>query len=64
MMGPLALDVGRLTWLYSSIEPFIWYAVAVGLWFGPRKYATPRRRALLIVLLAIFGTSDFYESKA
>lgn len=64
MMGPPSLDFDRLTWLYNSIEPFIWYAVAIGFWFGLREYATPRLRALLIVLLAIFGTSDFYESKA
>jgi hypothetical protein len=58
------MDLDGLTWLYNSIEPFIWYAVAIGCWFGLRKHAGSRLRALLVVLLIAFGTSDFYESEA
>lgn len=64
MFAPLAVDFERLTWVYNSIEPFIWYVVAIGCWFGLPKYTTSRLRMLLVVLLVIFGTSDFYESKA
>jgi hypothetical protein len=61
---PATIDLDRLTWLYNSIEPFIWYAVAIGCWFGLRNHAGARLRALLVVLLIAFGTSDFYESEA
>lgn len=60
----LAVDIDRMTWLYNSVEPFIWYAVAIGCWFGLQAYAGARLRALLVVLLIAFGSSDFYESKA
>jgi hypothetical protein len=50
--------------IYNSIEPFIWYAVAIGLLPALRKYASLRRRILLSAAICIFGTSDFYEETA
>ena len=50
--------------VYNDVEPFIWYAVAVLLVPALRRHAPLRQRLLLAMVVAVFGTSDFFESEA
>ncbi|GAF75251.1 unnamed protein product [marine sediment metagenome] len=54
----------HLTKQFNSVEPFIWYALAVVAAFALRRITGPVMRCLLVVLLAAFGTSDFFEQRA
>jgi hypothetical protein len=49
--------------IYNSIEPFIWYALAILLIPALRRYAPLRDRLAISVVVCVFGTSDFYESE-
>lgn len=46
---------------YNAIEPYIWYVVALGVIPALRGHAALRPRITLAGLLALFGTSDFFE---
>ena len=50
--------------LYNNIEPYIWYAVALTLVLALRRHARLSERLGLALVVAIFGTSDFYEQDA
>lgn len=49
---------------YNHFEPYIWYALAVLVVPALRRYSPPAERLTLALVIAIFGTSDFYESIA
>ena len=50
--------------LYNQIEPFIWYVLAILLVPALRRYSPMSERLCLAAVVAIFGTSDFFESQA
>jgi hypothetical protein len=50
--------------LYNQIEPFIWYVVAVLIVPALRRHAPAVERVTLAGVVALFGTSDFFESDA
>ncbi len=49
---------------YNHFEPYIWYALAILAVPAIRRYSPPVERLSLAFVLAIFGTSDFYETIA
>ncbi|MBI5763544.1 MAG: hypothetical protein HZA51_08485 [Planctomycetes bacterium] len=49
---------------YNHIEPYIWYFVAILIVPALRAHAPLRPRLMLGVVIAIFGTSDFFETEA
>lgn len=49
---------------YNHIEPYIWYLVAVLIVPALRAHSPLKTRLILASVIAIFGTSDFYESEA
>lgn len=50
--------------LYNQIEPFIWYALAILLVTALRRFSPISERLCLAFVVAVFGTSDFFESQA
>jgi hypothetical protein len=50
--------------VYNGFEPFIWYALAILLVPAIRKHSPLRERIFLALVVAAFGTSDFYETIA
>jgi hypothetical protein len=49
---------------YNSIEPFIWFGVALVSTVALRQHASPVQRLALAMLLIVFGISDFFETVA
>ncbi len=49
---------------YNHIEPFIWYLVAFLIVPALRAHSPLKTRLILAIVIAIFGTSDFFESEA
>lgn len=50
--------------VYNQVEPFIWYGVAVLSVPALRHHARLPTRLGLAALVALFGTSDFFEREA